>query len=618
VEYPWLKEYRVCGIPGTLEPYPEVPSHYLLDQAAELYPRMGCVQLGLELSYPELKELSDRFAGALASLGVGKGDRVATLLPTSVQFVLADTAISKAGAVHVPASFLESRDDLARKFARAAPRALVCLDEYLHHAEYLRDLEEPLVVVATALDDFSSGLPRVAPGRGIPSAPRLTELVEQASPRPPAVGIDPLEDLETLLFTGGTTGTAKGCMLTHADVVANALQCPVIFGPVGRAFKGNMSVVLGTPFFHAYGHAMFHTMTGMCFNLLLLADPRDYRGMLAMVRRYHPIMQVGVPTQFMKLLEEEKGARVIGISGSAPLRPNVQKQFESDERGVVTEGYGLSEMTAVTHFNVSALVRVMGGRGSMRFLNATLFGPLGTPVLRAVSRVTGPRLFGRIFMAVVSVFSRVTRKMSGVSRVERHATIGIPLPDTEIRVLDLETGEPIALDEMVRDSRCGELAMRGPQTMLGYWPEAGEGLGPGGFVHTGDVVRMDARGYFSIIDRVKDMIIVSGYKVYTKEVDDVLHGHPATELAATIGIPDPERSGSELVVVFVQLKEGYRGRVTEEEFLDWLRGRVARYAAPRAVVFVEAMPLTEVLKIRKNELRRMAAERLGGEDRPGA
>jgi len=157
-------------------------------------------------------------------------------------------------------------------------------------------------------------------------------------------------------------------------VVANATQCPVIFGPVGRVFRGNMSVVLGTPFFHAYGHAMFHTMTGMCFNLLLLADPRDYRGMLAMIRRYHPGMQVGVPTQFMKLLEEERGARVIGISGSAPLRPNVQKQFESEERGVVTEGYGLSEMTAVTHFNVSALVRVMGGRGGMRLLNATLFG----------------------------------------------------------------------------------------------------------------------------------------------------------------------------------------------------------------------------------------------------
>jgi long-chain acyl-CoA synthetase len=608
MEYPWFGEYRTCGIPITLEPYPDVPTHHFVDQAAERYPRMGCVQLGLELSYREIKGYADRLSGALAAMGIARGDRVATLLPTSVQFILADTAISKAGAVHVPCSFLEAKEDLARKFAASEPKALICLDEHLPVAAYLRERAETLIIVRTDLCDFSAGLP----GKKAPSSAfHLLEVVEQACPQPPNLNCDPSRDLETILFTGGTTGIARGCMLTHRNVVANAIQSPVVFGPIGELFRGNMSVMLGNPFFHAYGHAMFHTMAGLGFNLLLLADPRDYRAMARMAGQYHPILQVGVPTQFMNMFAEEtKKSKVIGISGSAPLRPSVQERFEEEERGVVTEGYGLSEMTAATHFNVSALIRVMGGRKSLRLLNRTLFGPVGTPLLRGAARIIGAKAFGRIFLAVVGVFSTATRRLAGVKGVERRATIGIPLPDTEVRVLDLETGKPLALDELSRDGKTGELLLRGPQAMSGYWPEEGSGLDSEGFVHTGDVVKMDQSGYFSIADRTKDMIIVSGYKVYTKEIDDILHEHPATDLAATIGVADPARPGSELVMVFVQLREEYRNKVGEDEYLAWLKGKVARYAVPRAVVFLDELPLTEVLKIRKNVLREIAAERL--------
>lgn len=146
--------------------------------------------------------------------------------------------------------------------------------------------------------------------------------------------------------------------------------------------------------------------------------------------------------------------------------------------------------------------------------------------------------------------------------------------------------------------------------MLGYWPDAGNGLDEEGFVHTGDVVKMDGSGYFSIVDRTKDMVIVSGFKVYTREVDDVLHEHPATEVAATIGVPDPARPGSERVVVFIQIKEEHKGKVTEEEYIEFLRSKVAKYAVPKSVVFLDEIPLTTMFKVRKNELRDIATKKL--------
>lgn len=609
VRYPWFEEYKICGIPESMAPYPDEPSHFFIDDAARRFPRMGCVQLGLWMSYREVRECADRLSNALASMGVGKGDRVATMLPSSLQFVISDTAISKAGAVHVPCSFLESRENLARKFSECSPRGIICLDEHVPVAEHLRDYMSAGNIIASDVYDFSARAPVKTAAAG--GTVRLLDAIEQASPVPPKVEIVPSRDLETLLFTGGTTGVAKGCMLSHANVVANAIQNPVVFGPAGNVFRGNMSVMMGTPFFHSYGHSMFHTMSQMAFTLLLLVDPRDYRSMISMVEEYHPVLQVGVPTQFMNLLQEEtKKARVIGISGSAPLRPNVQEEFEEKGSGVVTEGYGLSELTAVSHFNVSALIRVMGGRTGIRILNKTLFGFM-VPLQRAIARLTGSKVFGKTFMGIVNVFSHVTRRLKSVRIQEVRATIGIPLPDTEVKVLALDTGREIPLRELAGGDMSGEMLVRGPQAMLGYWPDAGKGLDEEGFVHTGDVVKMDGKGYFSIIDRTKDMVIVSGFKVYTREVDDILHEHPATELAAAIGVPDPDRPGSEHLVVFVQLKQEHRGRVSEEDYVEFLRGKVAKYAVPRWVAFLDEIPVTEVYKIKKNELREMALARMG-------
>jgi len=608
MDYPWFKEYEIVGIPKTLQPYPDEPSHYFLDMAAEKVPHLGCVQLGLEITYPELKEHADRLSNALAGMGVEKGDRVATLLPTSVQFIVADAGISKAGAVHVPCSFLEPEDNLAHKFTESSPKAIICLDEHLLLAESLQEHMSAPNIIITKLEDYSSSPPERAE---VPGAQWLMEIMEQAQPVPPSITYKPNEDLETLLFTGGTTGLPKGCMLTHRNIVANAIQVPSMFGPIRKILEGSVSVLIGVPFFHSYGHCIMHTMINGRYNMLIITDPRDTKSMLRMIHEYNPVLQFGVPTQFMKLLEEDiKATRIIGISGSAALPPKVQEKFEKESKTFVAEGYGLSELSPVTHFNVSANVRAMGGRKRVPIMNKLLFNKLNAAFMNLQAKVLGPKVYGKIFLTILGLVSDHNRKSEKLKGEEKRATIGIPVPDTEIKVVEVDSGKIISFKEMIEEGTVGELLLSGPQRMLGYWPEAGRGLDEDGFVHTGDVVKLDANGYFSIVDRTKDMAIVSGYKVYTREVDDILYDHPATDVAATIGVPDPEREGSERIKVYVQIKTEYRGKVSEDDYITYLREKVAKYAVPKSVVFLEEMPLTEVFKVNKKILREMELEEM--------
>jgi acyl-CoA synthetase (AMP-forming)/AMP-acid ligase II len=608
MDYPWFKEYEIVGIPRTLQPYPNEPTHYFLDQAAEKRPRLGCVQMGLEITYPELKDHADRFANALAGMGVEKGDRVATLLPTSVQFIVADAGLSKAGAVHVPCSFLEAQDTLAHKFTESSPKAIICLEEHLTLAESLREFMGAPNIIITSVDDYSD---RTSPHAEVPDAMWLTEVIAQAKPEPSRVDIDPNRDLETLLFTGGTTGLPKGCMLTHRNIVANAQQNPAMFGPIARILEGNVSVLIGLPFFHSYGHCIMHTMINGMYNLLIVTDPRDTKAMLRMIHEYNPVLQFGVPTQFMKLLEEDiKATRVIGISGSAALPPNVQEKFEQESKTFVSEGYGLSELSPVTHFNGSANIRAMGGRKMVPIMNKLLFNPVNRAFMNFQARMLGPKLYGKMFLGILGIVSDRNRKSDKLKSVEKRATIGIPVPDTVVKVVEVDTGRTISFQQMIEEGVVGEMLLDGPQRMLGYWPEPGRGLDEEGFVHTGDVVKMDENGYFSIVDRTKDMAIVSGYKVYTRELDDILYDHPATEVAAAIGVPDPEREGSERIKVFIQLREDYKGKVVEEDYMAYLKEKVAKYAVPRSITFLDELPLTEVFKVNKKVLREMELEEL--------
>jgi acyl-CoA synthetase (AMP-forming)/AMP-acid ligase II len=602
---PWFSQYKTHGIPQSLAPYPRFSSHTFLDQAAEKYKKMGYVQMGYEMTYPEAREKADRLANALYALGIRKGDRVVTLLPTSIQFVLVDHAISKAGAVHVPCSFLEPPDHLEHKFKESTPKAVFVQYEYRNVVEKIQKSYPIENVIVTRVEDYSSNPPAREPLQGLRW---LTDLIAEHPAEPPAVDIDPEHDLEILLFTGGTTGVPKGCMLSHNNVTANAVQQGHCFGIVTQPMIGNMAVLIGLPFFHSFGHCILHTMTRLGFKQLLVTDARDTKTMAAMIKAHCPIIQMGVPTQFMKMLDEElKGVSILGISGSAPLRPEIQEKFEKKGAGFIMEGYGLSEMSPVTHLNTSVMVRLFG-EGLLSFISRLLQMPGQIRIMQFIYSLVGYRMVGKIFYKLASFLTKLSKSKPKSKNKEKRATIGVPVPDTEVKIVDIDSGKELSFKELIEEKKVGEMLLNGPQRMVGYWPEPGTGFDKEGYVHTGDVVRVDDQGFFYIEDRVKDMIVVSGYKVYSKELEDILFKHPAVVVAATIGIPDVSRPGSERVKVFVQLKPEYIGKVTDKEIISFLSPKVAKYAIPTAVEFIPEMPLTAVFKVDKKRLRAINAE----------
>jgi long-chain acyl-CoA synthetase len=356
-----------------------------------------------------------------------------------------------------------------------------------------------------------------------------------------------------------------------------------------------------------------HAMTHAGCMQLLITDARDARMMAQMIKEHQPALAIGVPTQFMKVLNEEiKGTGILGLAGSAAVPPEIQEQFEKQAGGQLMEAYGLSEMTCASHFNVSALIRLFGGRKAVTMISRALERwPGGVELSRKLLHLMGYKRLGKLFDKTTHMLSKFSAKRPKLRGEERRATIGVPLPDTEIRIVDLDTGAEISVREMIEQGRVGEMLVKGPQRMIGYWPEEGKGFDEEGYIHTGDVVMIDENGYFSIVDRTKDMIIISGMKVYSREVDDILYDHPAVAMAATIGVPDPERPGSERVKVFIQPKPEAKGKVTEQEIIDYLSTKIAKYAVPKSVIFLEEMPLTEVEKVNKKYLREMELKEAG-------
>jgi acyl-CoA synthetase (AMP-forming)/AMP-acid ligase II len=615
-QMPWFKEYGVFGLPKTFRPYPQKPVFWLLDEAARKYKKMGAVQLGLKMFYPQIKDEAERLANALIAMGVEKGDTVATILPTSLQFIIADYGISKAGAVHIPASFLESVDLLEHKFATGTPKVLICHDEYLDTVQVIRErllakhtagLEH---VIATKLEDYSANPP--SSHEKIEKIEWLTDVIATHPATPPKVNFDVDRDLETLLFTGGATDFPKGCMLTHKNIVANAVQNGLILGPIGAIIKGGAAILLALPYFHVYGHCMMHTMTYLGLMQLLVPDARDTHSMVELIKEHYPIMQIGVPTQFMKLTEEKlKGIGMIAISGSAALPPETQEKFEQKSGGGMMEGYGLSELSPVTHLNQSLFLRMSGGRAQLRLMNKLLRSPGVLPVVSRGGRALGYKSRGKLLYKVIPKLMSASRKTRLTKRHEKRATIGIPFPDTEVKIIGAYSGKTLSWNEVIKKGKTGEMCLKGPQRMLGYWPEVGSGFDEEGYVHTGDVVRVDKKGYFYVVGMAKDMANISGFKVYTRELDDIIYAHPATKMAAAIGVPDIERPGSERIALFIQLRPEYKGKVTTKDFIEYLKDKVAKYAVPKYVRFVEEMPLTEVQKVDKHLLKKNANRILG-------
>ena len=549
---PWLKSYKLgpYKLEHSLTPYPEEPVYKILDVAAEKHPGQTAVRfLDRKITYRELKILSAKLTTALISLGVHKGDRVCVFLPNCPEFIISDWAILKAGAAMVPTSILRSDDGLVHEASSSKSRLLICREEHLERVLGVKERcdFEHIIVTSTAgydVEGVSVNLPE--------GVHEFRNLLEEHDPIATPVKIDPKVDLCELAFTGGATGVPKGVMVTHFNRYSCILQgFPWMLKPLLRGIAGKASLFLPIPLFHAYGHYSYQAASIMGLRVILMPDPRDTKMLVEYIQKYRPFMIPTVPTQLMRIARAKVGKmNVIPICGAAPLPKEVSETIKKEIGTPVSEGYGLTETSPLTHFNISA-------------------------------------------------FSKVTGFM-----LKEKTGMGLPSPDTECKLLDPETGEEVPF------GKSGEVVVRGPQIMKGYWPEPGSGLTADGWLHTGDIAFMDEDGYFHLSDRLKDMVNVSGMKVYTTEVDEVLYRHPGVHMAAAIGIPDPTTPGSERLMAVIQLKDEYRGKVTEKEIRDFCSQYLAPYAIPKFVEFREELPMTVTEKLFKKVLRDEAIAKL--------
>ena len=550
---PWMKSYKVgpYKLPKTMEPYPKIPVTKFLEEAVTEFPdNIACSFIAgdhkTDMRYSELKLQVDKLATALDDLGVKKGDRVATILPSCPQFIIADYAIMRLGAVHVPLSILHKAPELLYEIKESGSETIICSYRRLERIEAIKDEITLRNVIYTPIPIFPDyTLPNMEEISDIPNLHRLEELIEKSDNKPPIVEINPTKDLALLPFTGGTTGVPKATMLTHYNITTNVIQSVQwMMHPLRAGIKGKAAALICLPIFHQAGHFLIHA--GISWGLRgFLIDGRDLLLTAEIINEHRPFIVGGVPTHYMLLLDNPtlKRMPIFFFSGAAALPQDVAEKWEKKIGTPLSEGYGMTEACAVTHMNPSGL-------------------------------------------------SKVTGFMPKVKRA-----VGIPVADTEVKIVNLETGENVPFGEP------GELWVRGPQVMKGYWPEEGRGLQEGGWLATGDVAQMDEDGYFKIVDRIKDMINVSGMKVYSQTVDDVLHKHPAVSVAGVIGVQDPVRPGSERVKAFIALRDDYKDTITPTDMIQYCKENLPSYAIPKFIEFRDSLPLTPVMKLDKKKLR---------------
>jgi long-chain acyl-CoA synthetase len=553
---PWLAHYSP-GVAADVT-IPEHPLTWLLDEAARRYgAHTAMVYYGTRITYVQFSSLVDRFARALVQLGVGRGDRVSICLPNVPQFPIAFYGTLKAGAVAVPTNPLYTPRELEHQLTDAGVRVAVILDQVYPVLAEVRERTPVEHVIVTSAADYlppalglAFRLKQAAESRRKPHATRpetgsllqFRVLVGRAHsrqgfelftlPEPPAP-----EDLAVLQYTGGTTGLAKGAMLTHRNLVANALQA---WEWNEQAAGSQHTSLCVAPFFHVYGLTVGMNMTVLNGSTMVLLPRFSVKDTLKAIARYRPDLFPGVPTMYLALAREAEQHKAdlssvaICISGSAPLPLEVQKRFEAVSGAKLVEGYGLTEASPVTHCN---------------------------PVF-------GERRIG---------------------------TIGLPLPSTEAAIINPDTWA------FLPPGSEGEIVVRGPQVMRGYWqrPDETAEVLRDGWLRTGDIGMMSPDGYFTIVDRSKDIIIAGGLKVFPREVDEVLYQHPKVLEAAAVGVPDAYRG--ETVRAYVVVKPGER--VTEEELTEFCKERLAPYKVPKQFEFRQTLPKTLVGKVLRRTLR---------------
>ncbi len=557
VARPWLASYDPLVPPNPA--IEAVPVFEYLDRAARDYPEREALRFqNLRMSYAMLLERAETAAAALRRLGVGPGDRVAVMLPNLPQTMVAYWAVLKAGAVAVMVNPLYMESELTHQLGDAGCATMIVLDHLWPKVAALRERLPVRRYIVTSVADglrFPLGLlfglkmwragQRVAvpfDGKTVLRWGALFTGKARLS-HPPA---DPEKDLALLQYTGGTTGIAKGVMITHANLAANVQQCATQLHAFGRGTETFLAIL---PFFHVYGLTV-------CLNLPAALAATVYpipryvpADLLRAIHTLRPTIFPGAPAIYGSLMQQKDLAQYdisslrYLVSGSAPLPQEVQRRFHELTGAEIIEGYGLTEASPVTHFN-----------------------PL--------------------------------------NGVRKSGSIGLPLPATDARIVDLKTG-----DTVLGPGQEGELCISGPQVMRGYWkrPEDTAATLREGWLYTGDVAVMDEEGYFSIVDRKKDLAIIGGYNVYPREIEEVLYQHPKVKEAAAVGLPHPSRG--EIIKAYVVPKEGET--VQRSEIVAWCRRKLANYKVPREVEIRADLPKTLVGKVLRRALRDEEAAHAG-------
>lgn len=555
----WLSQYP-DEIAHNLT-YEEIPVQQLLTRAYEKYPNNVSVHfMGRDCTFKEIYESSLKFANYLRLLGIEKGDRVAVMLPNCPQSVIAYYGILYAGGIVVQTNPLYTERELQYQMEDSGAKVILALDIlYPRITKVLKNTKIENVII-TAIKDYlpfpknliypfiqkrQYGFSVKVEHKGMNHL--FKEIMKLAKPTP----IDNEhfnfeEDIALLQYTGGTTGSPKGVMLTHKNLIANTKMCNAWM----HKCKDGEEVFLGVlPFFHVYGMTTVLILAVMKCSKMVLIPKFDLNQMLKAIDKHKPTLFPGAPTMYIGILNHpnikkyDLSSIKACLSGSAPLPIEVQEKFEEITGGKLVEGYGLTETSPVTHANF----------------------------------IWGKRVKG---------------------------SIGVPWPDTDATILRIGEGE----GEAVAPGEIGEIAIKGPQVMKGYWnrPEETAMSFVDGWFLTGDLGYMDEEGYFYIVDRKKDMIIAGGFNIYPREVEEVLYEHDAIQECVVVGIPDPYRG--ETVKAFIVLKEGKT--VTSEELNEYARIHLASYKVPRSYEFRTELPKTAIGKILRRTLVEEEREKL--------
>ena len=548
---PWLSSYQ-DGVPHTVD-YPDWSIPDLLANVASRFPdRDGVIFYGNRIPYREIERLSSQFANRLIELGLKPGEPVLLVLANLPQYLIAHFGTLKAGGIVAALNPLLIEREISDLAQDSGARFVVVLDRMWDRVEPLIERGVLEQAIVTGVQDYLPGIKRLLyplkyrkemvkvahnPDAGIH---QFRKLMSGASEQRPDIKIDP-DAVALFQYTGGTTGLPKAAMLTHRNVIANTFQ--------GRAWlpeviDGGEVLLAVLPFFHAYGGTLCLHL-GMQMGATIVLVPRfDLADVMSVIEEYQPTILPGVPTLYHALNtgasnnpDRQKALRSIKfcISGGAPLPDEVQARFEELTGGRLVEGYGLSEASPVTH---------------------------GNP-------------------------------LDGRARI---GTIGMPLPDTEARIVDIETREILPQGER------GEVAVRGPQVMKGYWnrdQDTADVLSEDGWLYTGDIGIMEPDGFFRIVDRQKDVIITGGENVYPREIEEVLYTHPKISEVAVAAVDHPV--GGQVAKAYIVLVEGET--MNRRDVLQFCADKLAKFKIPRLIEFRESLPKSPAGKIMRRELQ---------------